>query len=45
LSTSHTAVAFGMSGAVAIDKSPLCSARPWGEATDVIEDDWKAHGI
>jgi hypothetical protein len=26
-STSHTAVAFGIKGAVAIGKSPLCPAR------------------
>src|SRR4029077_10885468 len=41
-STSHTAVAFGIKGAIAIAKSPLCFARPLGEATRVINDDWKA---
>jgi hypothetical protein len=40
-STSHTAVAFGIKG-VTIGKSPLCSARPLGEATRVINDDWKS---
>jgi hypothetical protein len=27
---------------IAIGKSPLCFARPLGEATHVINDDWKA---
>jgi hypothetical protein len=40
-STSQTAVAFGIKG-VTIGKSPLCSARPFGEATHVINDDWKS---
>src|SRR5580704_12938566 len=40
-STSHTAVAFGIRGAVAIGKSPLRSARLLGEALNVIKDDWK----
>jgi hypothetical protein len=40
-STSHTAVAFGIKGVIAIGKSPLCFARPQGEATHVINDDWK----
>ena len=43
-STSHTAVAFGISGPATMDKSPLCSARPSGEAA-VIEDDGKVPGI
>jgi hypothetical protein len=38
-STSHTAVAFGIKGVIAIGKSPLCFARPLGEATHVINDD------
>jgi hypothetical protein len=41
-STSHTAVAFGIKGVIVIAKSPLCSARPIGEATHVINDDWKS---
>src|SRR5580704_17486958 len=40
-STSHTAVAFGVRGAVGIGKSPLRSARLLGEALNVIKDDWK----
>jgi hypothetical protein len=43
-STSHTAVAFGIRGAVAIGKSPLRSARLLGEALNVIKDDWKGDG-
>jgi hypothetical protein len=31
-STSHTAVAFGISGTALMAKSPLCSARPRGRS-------------
>jgi len=44
LSTSHTAVALGINGAVAMGKSPLCSAR-LAQAKPLIKDDWKAAQI